>query len=62
VNNFDQRFTEDSFMSRIPLLKDDFEDFKVPAQVDSLSDSSVNHALTYVAQEVARLLQHAYPV
>ncbi|MBW4625972.1 MAG: hypothetical protein KME49_10825 [Brasilonema octagenarum HA4186-MV1] len=49
-------------MSRIPLLKDDFEDFKVPAQVDSLSDSSVNHALTYVAQEVARLLQHAYPV
>jgi DNA-binding NarL/FixJ family response regulator len=50
-------------MAHIPLLvKNDFEYFRVSTQVDSLGDSSVNHALTHVAKEVAGLLQQAYPV
>lgn len=50
-------------MTHIPLLaKNDSEYFKVSTQVDSLGDSSINHAFTYVAQEVAGLLQHSYPV
>ncbi|MBD2158788.1 response regulator transcription factor [Leptolyngbya sp. FACHB-16] len=48
-------------MTRIPLLaKNDFEHFRVLDQVGSLSDSSVNHAFTHVAQEVSNLLQHTY--
>jgi hypothetical protein len=31
-------------------------------QTDSLHDSSVNHALIAIAQEVAELLKQAYPV
>jgi hypothetical protein len=31
-------------------------------QTDSLRDSSVNHALIAIAQEVAELLKQAYPV
>ena len=49
-------------MTHTPLLvKDDSEYFRVSTQADSLGDSSVNHALTHVAQEVAGLLQQAYP-
>jgi hypothetical protein len=32
------------------------------SQTDSLRDSSVNHALIAIAQEVAELLKQAYPV
>ncbi|WP_414623701.1 hypothetical protein [Calothrix sp. CCY 0018] len=32
------------------------------SQTDSLHDSSVNHALIAIAQEVAKLLKQAYPV
>ncbi len=32
------------------------------SQTDSLHDSSVNHALIVIAQEVAELLKQAYPV
>ncbi len=50
-------------MIRIPLLvEDDFEYFRVPTQINFLGNSPINHALTAVAQEVAGLLQHAYPV
>jgi DNA-binding NarL/FixJ family response regulator len=50
-------------MKDIPLLvKNDFEYLKIQNQINSLGNSSVNHALTAVAQEVAELLQHAYPV
>jgi hypothetical protein len=31
-------------------------------QTDSLRDSSVNHALIAIAQEIAELLKQAYPV
>ncbi|WP_250126409.1 hypothetical protein [Chroococcidiopsis sp. CCMEE 29] len=31
-------------------------------QTDSLRDSSMNHALIAIAQEVAELLKQAYPV
>lgn len=49
-------------MTSIPLLiKDDFKHLRVPSQVDFSSDSPVNQALTHVAQEVAGLLQQAYP-
>ncbi len=49
-------------MTFIPLLiKDNFKHLKVPSQSDFSSDSPVNHALTHVAQEVAGLLQQAYP-
>ncbi|BAY50538.1 two component transcriptional regulator, LuxR family protein (plasmid) [Scytonema sp. HK-05] len=48
-------------MASIPLLiKDDFEYLRVPSQIDFFGDSSVNHALTAVAQEVVELLQQAY--
>uniref|UniRef100_A0A0C1N1Y8 LuxR family transcriptional regulator n=1 Tax=Tolypothrix bouteillei VB521301 TaxID=1479485 RepID=A0A0C1N1Y8_9CYAN len=49
-------------MTSNPLLaKDDFEYLKVPTPTDSFNSSSVNHALTAVAREVAELLQRAYP-
>jgi DNA-binding NarL/FixJ family response regulator len=49
-------------MTGIPLLvKDDFEPQSVSTQVDSLSRFSVNHAIAHVTQDVARLLQRAYP-
>jgi DNA-binding NarL/FixJ family response regulator len=49
-------------MTGIPLLvKDDFEPQSVSTQVDSLSRFSVNHAIAHVTQDVARLLQCAYP-
>lgn len=44
------------------LVKDDSESLKVSAQVDSFGNSSVNHALVTVAQEIAGLLQHTYPI
>lgn len=31
-------------------------------QTDSLGDSSVNHALIAIAQEVAQLLRQTYPI
>ncbi|WP_442939159.1 helix-turn-helix domain-containing protein [Nostoc sp.] len=50
-------------MTRMPLLvEDDFEYFTVPIQVNLFGNSPINHALTAVAQEVARLLQHANSV
>lgn len=51
-------------MKDTPLLvKNDFGYFKIQDQVKSSEDnSSVNHALTAVAQEVAELLQHVYLV
>jgi DNA-binding NarL/FixJ family response regulator len=50
-------------MTHTPLLvKDDSEYLKVPTEVNSSGDFSVNHALTAVAQEVVGLLQHTYPV
>ncbi len=64
-------------MKSIPLLaKDDFELARarcrsclrqnvechsVPTQIDVVSDSPINHALTAIAQEVAELLRQAYP-
>ncbi|WP_246163025.1 LuxR C-terminal-related transcriptional regulator [Brasilonema sennae] len=42
------------------LVKDDFEYLKVPTQTDFFDNSSINYALTAVAQEVAELLQQAY--
>ena len=48
-------------MASIPLLvKDDFERLKFPTQIDSLSDSPVNQALTAVAQEVTGLLRQVH--
>ncbi len=48
-------------MTSIPLLvKDDFKHLRFPTQIDFFGDSPVNHALTAVAQEVAKLLQQAY--
>jgi hypothetical protein len=44
------------------LVEDDFEYSKVPTQSNFFGNSSINHALNAVAQEVARLLQHANPV
>jgi tRNA(Arg) A34 adenosine deaminase TadA len=50
-------------MTRMPLLvEDDFEYSKVPTQSNFFGNSPINYALTAVAQEVARLLQHANPV
>jgi DNA-binding NarL/FixJ family response regulator len=49
-------------MTGIPLLvKDDFEPQSVSTQVDSLSRFPVNYAIAHVTQDVARLLQRAYP-
>lgn len=64
-------------MKSIPLLdKDDFEQAQrkprrqlrrnvechsVPTQIDVVGDSPINHALTAVAQEVAKLLRQGYP-
>jgi hypothetical protein len=41
--------------------KNDSEHEGIP-QTDSLRDSSVNHTLIAIAQEVAELLKQAYPV
>lgn len=50
-------------MASIPfLVKDEFESLSAPTQVDSFGNSSINHALTTVAQEVAGLLQQDYPI
>lgn len=49
-------------MTFIPLqVKDNFEHSRFLSQIDVLGDSPVNHALIAVAQEVAQLLQQAYP-
>jgi hypothetical protein len=49
-------------MTFIPsLVKDDFEYFRSPPPINSLSDAPVNLALIAVAQEVARLLQQCQP-
>jgi hypothetical protein len=45
----------------ISQCKNDFE-FEVTSQTDSIRDSSVNHALIAIAQEVAELLKQSYPV
>lgn len=37
-------------------------EYKGTPQTDSICDSSVNHALTAIAQKVAELLKQAYPV
>lgn len=42
--------------------KNAFEHFEVINQANSSSDSSVNHALISMAQEVAQLLKQTYPV
>lgn len=50
-------------MTHLPLQgKNDSEHFEVITQADSPSDSSVNHALIAIAQEVAKLLKQAYPI
>ncbi|MDZ7966170.1 MAG: hypothetical protein RM368_14500 [Nostoc sp. DedSLP03] len=50
-------------MTRMPLLvEDDFEYSKASTQSNFFGNSPINHALIAVAQEVARLLQHANPV
>jgi hypothetical protein len=50
-------------MTHLPLQgKNDSEHFEITTQADSFSDSSVNHALIAIAQEVAELLKQAYPV
>ena len=41
--------------------ENDFEYEDTP-QTDSLRDSSVNHALIAIAQEVTELLKQAYPL
>lgn len=41
--------------------KNDFGHEGTP-QTDSLRDSSVNHALIAIAQEVTELLRQAYPI
>jgi hypothetical protein len=41
-------------------IKNDFEPEGTP-QTDSLRNSSMNHALIAIAQEVAELLKQAYP-
>ena len=41
--------------------KNDSEHEGTP-QTDSLRDSSVNHALIAIAQEVAQLLRQTYPI
>ncbi|HEY9626142.1 MAG TPA: hypothetical protein V6C84_02480 [Coleofasciculaceae cyanobacterium] len=41
--------------------KNDFGHEGTP-QTDSLSDSSVNHALIAIAQEVTELLRQTYPI
>jgi DNA-binding NarL/FixJ family response regulator len=49
-------------MTSIPLLTlDYFKHPMFPTQIDFLGDSPLNHALIAVAQEVAELLQQAYP-
>lgn len=49
-------------MTRASLRKHDFEHSGSATQVDSLNNSSVDHAFIAVAQEVAELLQQTYPV
>jgi DNA-binding NarL/FixJ family response regulator len=50
-------------MTHIPLLvKNDSEQFRLSTQADFLGDSSPNHALTHVAQEIAGLVQQAYQI
>ncbi|MBW4430462.1 MAG: hypothetical protein KME28_01505 [Pelatocladus maniniholoensis HA4357-MV3] len=50
-------------MTHTPLLvKNGSEYLKISTQVDCSGDFSINYALTTVAQEVAGLLQQAYPV
>nr|MDZ8003353.1 hypothetical protein [Nostoc sp. DedSLP05]MDZ8100867.1 hypothetical protein [Nostoc sp. DedSLP01] len=50
-------------MTHLPLRnKNFFEHFEVTTQADSSSNSSVNHALIVMAQEVAELLKQAYPI
>lgn len=50
-------------MASIPfLVKDEFEFLSVSTQVNSFGNSSISHALTTVAQEVAGLLQQDYPI
>ncbi|WGV25820.1 hypothetical protein [Halotia branconii] len=50
-------------MTHLPLRNKNFsEHFEVTTQADSPSDSSVNHALIVMAQEVAELLKQAYPI
>jgi DNA-binding NarL/FixJ family response regulator len=46
-----------------PLLTESkFEHLKLPTQIDVFEDSSVNHALTHVAQTIMRTLQHTYSI
>lgn len=48
-------------MTHTPLLvKSDSKYLKIPTQVNSLDNPSVNRAFTAVAQETAGLLQQAY--
>ena len=42
-------------------IKNDSEHESIP-QTDSLRDSSVNHALIAIAQEVTKFLRQAYPI
>ena len=42
-------------------LRQNVECHAMPTQIDFVGDSSINHALIAVAQEVAELLQQAYP-
>jgi hypothetical protein len=50
-------------MTSMPLLTQaNLHDPDVTTQIDLPDNSSLNHALTTVAQEVVELLQQAYPV
>lgn len=49
-------------MVSTPLLtKSKVEYLELPNQINVSEDSSVNHALTHVAQTVTEILQHTYP-
>ena len=49
-------------MTHLPAQSKNDSEHEGTPQTDSLRDSSVNHALIAIAQEVAELLKQAYPV
>jgi hypothetical protein len=55
-------FIEGSSMTHSLLQDKNDSEHKATLQTDSLRDSSVNHALIAIAQEVAELLRQNYPI
>lgn len=49
-------------MTHSPVQSKNDSEHEGTPQTDSLRDSSVNHALIAIAQEVAELLKQTYPV